>query len=288
MDYFEKIQNAIEYIEEHLQDELIITDISAKAYFSAFHFQRLFQAITGFSVQQYCRNRRLSEAAILLETTSNNILDIAIAFQYSSQEAFTRAFVNYIGMTPAKYRKEKNAVPLQSKLNFMDYKIQGDFIMNKPEMIYLQKKLIIGFEYHTTLRDEKYFIDIPEFYINFKNNLYYEQIPHKLAPNFAYGISTNFHDDGQFSFIIGEEVTSNTESLDNGLVQFEVPEEKYAVFTMNGAAEAIQNTRRYIYGVWLPNSNYKRNEGPDFEITDVINSVYPDDMNIKIYIPIKV
>ncbi|AVK84874.1 AraC family transcriptional regulator [Lysinibacillus sp. B2A1] len=287
MDYFERIQKSIEYIEEHLQDELIITDISAKAYFSAFHFQRIFQAITGFSVQQYSRNRRLSEAAILLETTSNSILDIAIVFQYSSQEAFTRAFVNYIGVTPAKYRKEKSVVPLQSKLNFKDYKIKGDFIMNKPEMIYLQKKLIIGYEYNTSLQDEKYFTDIPGFYINFGKNLYYERIPHKLAPNFAYGISTNFHDNGQFSFIIGEEVTSSTESLDNGFVQFEIPEGKYAVFTMNGTAESIQNTRRYIYGVWLPNSNYERNEGPDFEITDVVNSAYPNDMKMKIYIPIK-
>jgi len=287
MDYFERIQNAIEYIEEHLQDELIITDISAKAYFSAFHFQRLFQAITGFSVQQYCRNRRLSEAAILLETTTNNILDIAIAFHYSSQEAFTRAFVNYIGVTPAKYRKEKNVVPLQSKLNFLDYKMKGDFIMNKPEMIYLQKKFIIGYEYQTTLLDEKYFIDIPEFYTDFGKNHYYERIPHKLTPNFAYGLSTNFHDDGQFSFIIGEEVTGNTESLDNGFVKFEIPEGKYAVFSMKGTSEAIQNIRRYIYGVWLPNSNYARNEGPDFEITDVVNSAYPYDMKMKIYIPIK-
>lgn len=287
MDYFERIQNAIEYIEEHLQDELIITDISAKAYFSAFHFQRLFQAITGFSVQQYSRNRRLSEAAILLETTSNNILDIAIAFQYSSQEAFTRAFVNYIGVTPAKYRKEKNVVPLQSKLNFLDYKMKGDFIMNKPEMIYLQKKLIIGYEYQTTLQDEKYFLDIPKFYIDFGKNHYYERIPHKLTPNFAYGISTHFHDDGQFSFIIGEEVRSNTASADNVLIQFEIPEGKYAVFSMNGTTEASQHTRRYIYGVWLPNSNYERNEGSDFEITDVINSAYPNQMKMKIYIPIK-
>jgi len=154
-------------------------------------------------------------------------------------------------------------------------------------MIYLQKKLIIGYEYNTSLQDEKYFTDIPGFYINFRKNLYYERIPHKLAPNFAYGISTNFHDNGQFSFIIGEEVRSSTESLDNGFVQFEIPEGKYAVFTVNGAAEAIQNTRRYIYGVWLPNSNYERNEGPDFEITDVINSVYPNDMKMNIYIPIK-
>ncbi|MBH9787938.1 helix-turn-helix transcriptional regulator, partial [Clostridioides difficile] len=85
MDYFERIQNAIEFIEKNLHEKLTITDISSQSYFSAFHFQRLFQAITGFSVQQYIRNRRLSEAASLLATTTQNILEIAINFQYGSQ-----------------------------------------------------------------------------------------------------------------------------------------------------------------------------------------------------------
>ena len=52
MDYFERIQNAIEFIEKNLREKLTITDISSQSYFSAFHFQRLFQAITGFSVQR--------------------------------------------------------------------------------------------------------------------------------------------------------------------------------------------------------------------------------------------
>lgn len=45
--------------------------------------------------------------------------------------------------------------------------------------------------------------------------------------------------------------------------------------------------RRYIYGTWLPNSKYERREGPDFEITDVLNSTIPNEMKMKIYIPIK-
>ncbi len=206
MDYFERIQDSIEYIEEHLQNELLITKVSSASYFSAFHFQRLFHAITGFSVQQYIRNRRLSEAALLLESTSKNILEIAISFQYGSQEAFTRAFANYLGVTPSKYRKVKNTIPLQTKINFLDYKIKGELIMNKPEIVYIKKKLITGYVYKTTLQDEKYFIDIPEFYFDFGKNQYYERISNKIAPNMAYGVSTQFQDDGRFSFIVGEEV----------------------------------------------------------------------------------
>ncbi|MES9673258.1 helix-turn-helix domain-containing protein, partial [Bacillus pseudomycoides] len=134
MDYFERIQNSIEFIEGNLQDRLNVVKVSSQSCFSPFHFQRLFQAITGFSVQEYIRNRRLSEAAILLRETKKNILEIAINFQYNSQEAFTRAFVNYFGMTPAKYRKSEIALHLQAKLNLFDHKKErkGDLIMNKP------------------------------------------------------------------------------------------------------------------------------------------------------------
>lgn len=144
MDYFERIQNAIEFIEDNLQEKLTITAISSQSYFSAFHFQRLFQAITGFSVQQYIRNRRLSEAASLLVTTPKNILEIAINFQYGSQEAFTRAFVQYFGVTPAKYRKEANSIPLLTKMNFLDYKLEGELPMQRPEILQLPKNVSLA------------------------------------------------------------------------------------------------------------------------------------------------
>ncbi|MBD5799440.1 transcriptional regulator [Bacillus pseudomycoides] len=288
MDYFEKIQNSIEFIESNLQDRLNVVEVSSQSCFSPFHFQRLFQAITGFSVQEYIRNRRLSEAAISLRETRKNILEIAIDFQYNSQEAFTRAFVNYFGMTPAKYRKSEIALHLQAKMNFFDYKkeMKGDLIMNKPNIVQLSKRDIIGFEYKTNLNNEKYFEEIPKFYFDFGSNEYYLRILEKIAPNMSYGIACDFHDDGNFSFIIGEEVQGSAAELDDGFVNFEIPEGKYAEFKVNGSTDLVQNTRRYIYGTWLPNSNYERREGPDFEITDVLQSIYPNQMKVIIYVPI--
>ncbi|MCR8979450.1 AraC family transcriptional regulator [Brevibacillus laterosporus] len=289
MDYFERIQNSIEFIEKNLQEELNITEISSKSCFSAFHFQRIFQAITGFSVQEYIRSRRLSEAAILLKETRKNILEIAFFFQYGSQEAFTRAFVNYFGLTPAKYRKERTIIKQQQKINFLDYKnkTKGNLVMNKPEVVVLNKKLIIGYEYKTNLNNEKYFEEIPVFYIDFGRNEYYCRIPKKISPNMSYGISANFDDEGDFSFIVGEEVKEINSELENGFVNFEIPEGKYARFKVNGTTDLVQSTRRYIYGTWLLNSKYERRDGPDFEITDVLNSTFPNEMKMKIYIPIK-
>lgn len=290
MDYFERIQNSIDYIEKNLQDELNMTVVSSKSYFSPFHFQRLFQAITGFSVQQYIRNRRLSLAATLLKETKKNILEISISLQYGSQEAFTRAFVNYFGITPAKYRKEEKSLNQQCKMNFLDYKnnVKGEIRINRPEIIKLNKIHIIGFEYKTNINNETYFMDIPNFYMDFGRNEYYCQIPKKVAPNISYGISTNFQDDGHFSFIIGEKVEECDPELENGFVNIEIPAGKYAKFNINGPSDLVQNTRRYIYGTWLPNSNYERTDGLDFEVTDVLHSTFPNEMKMKLYIPIKV
>lgn len=289
MDHFKRIQNAVEFIENHLQEELHITEIASKAYFSAFHFQRLFQAISGFTVQEYIRKRRLSEAAALLTESSLNVLEIATAFGYNSQEAFTRAFENCFGITPGRYRKAGMSVHRQEKMNFLDYqkRMKGEMSMNKPEMVELDKIKIIGFEYKTNLNHEKYLEEIPGFYHHFGTNQHYLRIPHKIAPDMAYGIACNFQDNGDFSFIVGEEVAQFAEGLEEGFVCFEIPDGKYAKFTVNGPADLVQNTRTYIYGTWLPNSNYERREGPDFEITDVCNSVYPDGMKMTIYIPIK-
>ncbi len=103
----------------------------------------------------------------------------------------------------------------------------------------------------------------------------------------AYGISTNFQENGEFSFVVGEEVRVFEERVQQEFIHVELPAGQYAEFILNSSAEGIQNTRRYIYGVWLPNSNYERDRGPDFEITDVMQSIYPHNMKMKIYIPIK-
>jgi AraC family transcriptional regulator len=290
MDYYNRIQNAIEYIELNLEKDIDITDIASKAYFSAFHFQRLFQSISGFTLQGYIRKRRMTEAAILLKKTNKSILEIAINFQYSSQEAFTRTFEGCFGITPSKYRKlQEDDINYLAKINFMDYKeeIQGEININKSEMIYLNTIYIAGYEYKTNLNNEKYFNEIPGFYQDFGRNEHYMRIPERLAPAYPYGISCNYYDDGRFSFVVGEAIMQPVDELETGFVNLEIPEGKYAVFKMDGSVEIAQNTWRYIYGTWLPNSNYERREGPDFEVTDVCNSVYPDRLSMKIYIPIE-
>lgn len=288
MDYFKRIQCAIEFIELNLREDLKIAEIASKAYFSAFHFQRVFQAISGFTVQQYIRRRRLSEAAKRLKQSNQKVLDIAIEYQYNSQEAFTRAFEKSFGITPGKYRNCDIELSDQSKINFLDYKKNAaeELEVNKPVILQLETTKIVGYEYKTNLNNEQHYKEIPGFYEHFGAHEYYMCIPNKIAPGMSYGIACQFEDNGAFSFVVGEAVEEESKELAEGFIYMEIPAGKYAEFDASGSNGRVQSIRDFIYGTWLPNSNFERREGPDFEITDVMNS-YPDHLSMKVYIPIE-
>ncbi|MFL1676000.1 effector binding domain-containing protein [Paenibacillus dendritiformis] len=290
MNDYRRIQAAIEYIEGHLQEELHIADIAAQAWYSPFHFQRMFRAISGFTVQEYIRKRRLSEAAQMLRSTGQSILEIALAYQYKSQESFTRAFENCFGISPGKYRKAELACPRQEKINFIDdpSSRKGNDALMKPTIAGLPAKEIVGYAYRTTLNDDRHYVEIPDFYREFGECQRYACIPSPAAPNMAYGVSCEFEDSGEFTFVVGEEVQPGIDAgqLEPGYVHMQLPAGTYAEFKAYGPAHTVQEIRDYIYGTWLPQSNYDRREGPDFEVTDVMKSSYPDEMRIKIYIPI--
>ncbi len=105
--HLKELQTIIDYVESSLGSEITVTDVCSQGTFSTWEVQRLFRAYTGDTVGNYIRGRRLTKAAQkLLGNDCNNILDIAVEFQFGSQEAFTRAFKVQFGVTPGQMRKE--------------------------------------------------------------------------------------------------------------------------------------------------------------------------------------
>src|ERR1700737_4058710 len=97
-------QKALWYIESHLAGALTLDEIAAIGGVSRFHMVRAFAAATGFSVMRYVRARRLTEAARALARGAPDILSLALDADYSSHEAFTRAFRDHFGVTPEAVR----------------------------------------------------------------------------------------------------------------------------------------------------------------------------------------
>ena len=97
------IENAINYIEMNLDDELDYAVIAAQAYSSEYHFQRMFSYITGFTLGEYIRNRRLSLAAKDI-MQGQKIIDVAFKYDYDSPDSFAKAFKIFHGILPSEIK----------------------------------------------------------------------------------------------------------------------------------------------------------------------------------------
>ena len=106
MDWVTSIHQAIQYIEEHLREELNIREIAQQAALSPFYFQKGFAMLCDLTVGDYIRQRRLSAAGLEVLTTDRKIIDIALEFGYDSPDSFTKAFTRFHGLTPTALQKE--------------------------------------------------------------------------------------------------------------------------------------------------------------------------------------
>jgi AraC family transcriptional regulator len=113
--YQRRLQDAIDFIEVNLRDELRLGDVSRIANASLYHFHRLFRASVGESLGEYIRHRRLTRAAQDLVTTKKTIIDVALDYRYSTPESFLRAFKAMFGKTPSAFRKKRRFTSIHTK-----------------------------------------------------------------------------------------------------------------------------------------------------------------------------
>ncbi|MCT6818263.1 MAG: AraC family transcriptional regulator, partial [Lysinibacillus fusiformis] len=112
MSWIESIQKAINFMEDHLLENITIEQIALEVNSSVFHFQRTFAILTDISIADYLRRRRLTLAAQELMNTDQKIIDLAYKYGYETPEAFTKAFRKQHYVTPSEARKRQG--PLQS------------------------------------------------------------------------------------------------------------------------------------------------------------------------------
>ena len=105
MDWINTINNAIEYMENHLCDEITLADIAKSVNLSPFHFQRAFSLLTDMSPAEYLRKRRLSQAGADLINKDEKVIDVALKYCYDSPESFAKAFTRFHGCSPVQVKK---------------------------------------------------------------------------------------------------------------------------------------------------------------------------------------
>ena len=107
MNWFEIVNKTTKYIEEHITEEITLEELASSNALSYSYFLKMFTMITGYTLNEYIRNRRLTLASYELLNTDNRILDIAVKYCYGSNEAFSRAFKQTHGINPSEARKSK-------------------------------------------------------------------------------------------------------------------------------------------------------------------------------------
>ncbi|WP_055666697.1 helix-turn-helix transcriptional regulator [Desnuesiella massiliensis] len=114
MNYKERIQASIEYIESNLEEKILLENLAKQVFLSKYHYHRVFHELVGETVMTYIRKRRLTEAAKELIDSNIKIVDVALKYQFGSQEAFSRAFRRMFKISPGEFRK--------IKINILQYK----------------------------------------------------------------------------------------------------------------------------------------------------------------------
>lgn len=106
MDWVMGMQRAIDYVEAHITEELNYDEIARQSYSTAYHFQRVFGLLCGYTLGEYIRNRRLTLAGSELAGSSVKVIDVALKYGYDNPDSFARAFTRFHGLTPSQARRE--------------------------------------------------------------------------------------------------------------------------------------------------------------------------------------
>lgn len=277
MEFLEKMNAALHYIEENLTGEIDQVRLAALAGTSVFQFQRIFGFVTGISLAEYIRRRRFTLAAIDVQTTGRRILDIAFDYGYESHESFSRAFKKIHSLSPSEARKPGVELKAYPKISFQ-LTIQGI-----EEMKYrIEKKAgfqMFGKEKVVSAVDGQNFVDIPQFWQESFADGTVGKIHEATGETFDVGYVGPYavhaimcyRDTGKdtFPYMIGAMVTDKCDST--GCTTVSVPELEWAVFTTDHydestLVETVQNVWRRIFAEWFPSSAYEHATGPELEV----------------------
>ena len=248
MNIYKELNNIIEYIETHLEDEINIKEISKSIGMTEYTFQRIFAVLSNISLSEYIRYRRLSNAGQELYYNKDKIMDIAIKYGYNNATSFSRAFEKFHGIKPSEVRKNPERLKMYTKLHFNEQYELNESIEYK--IIEKEKMILYGN------------------YINTDNKKIKEEAP-KL-----YKECTSKYGEPIFGMVeyFDKERTKvksywvlyyeNKEKMKKIII----PKSAWIQIRINSQkAEEIQNTSNIFYKEFLPNCKYNIKNIPELE-----------------------
>ena len=278
MEWIERLNEAIGYMEEQLLDGIDYEQLGRIACCSSYHFQRMFTYMAGVPLSEYIRRRKMSLAAVDLQGKDMKIIDVAGKYGYSSPTAFNRAFQSVHGIAPSAVRNE--GVPVKS-FPAITFKIT---VKGVEEMNYrIEKKeafRIVGVSVPLYQEIEKNFTVIPPKWQEISMDGTLQRLIGMMdaQPMGVLGVSVcNDREPWRYYISVA------TSQAADGLEEYTIPAATWAVFPGEGTNESIQELERRIVTEWLPTSGYEYGDAADVEVY-----LNPDPQNAKyeVWIPV--
>ncbi len=271
--YLILIQQTVDEIESRLGDELKVSELSAKTGFSIWEFQRIFRAYIGDSLGDYIRGRRITMAAKeLLQNKDKRILDIAVEFQFGSQEAFSRAFKKHFLVTPGQWREGAARTLSFAKPQLSAKRLQHIAlnIDKNPKTVELPEKIFLGLSisFDSTFgTDNEVYKAIRKHWLTF--DVRRSEISHVIRGK-SYGLISGMDGDLNSETLVytASCEVGRSEVIPEGMTKHVSKSQKYAQFDVRGVNGSCQIVADYIYGIWLPQADFQRDLGLDFELFD--------------------
>ncbi|KAF1297486.1 AraC family transcriptional regulator [Enterococcus sp. JM4C] len=263
------LNQLVDYLEEHLLEELSLKDLSLKMGISDYHLKRTFSFIAGVSIAEYVKNRKLSLANVDL-LQGMPVTEVAFKYGYQSLDGFSRAFREWSGYLPSEIKK----------LNFQKTFPKLTFYINVKGGISMELKLenkeqfnIIGVAKKVPIQFE----GVNQSIIELAQSITPEQRAEMhevgdLYPNQVVNVSYNFdetrmEETGELTHMIG--FLSTQENPYTDLEQLTVPAHTWAIFPNKGLfPQTLQETMARIFSEWLPSSGYELVEAPEISFTE--------------------
>lgn len=278
MEWIERWNDAVRYIEEHLTEELDYGELGRIACCSSFHFQRMFTYMAGMPLSEYVRRRKMSLAAVELQGGDARIVDVALKYGYSSPTAFNRAFQSVHGVAPSAMKNEGVAVKSYPPLVF-HISVKGGTEMNY-RIETRDAFRIVGVSAPLSQNLEENFAVVPQMWGTAAAD---GTIP-KLAaimdgePGGLLGVSA-CGSSSQWKYFIAVASSAETEEFET----YTVPASTWAVFPSEGTNRSIQELEQRIITEWLPTSGYEYADAPDIE---VYLNPDPENARFEVWIPV--
>lgn len=278
MEWIERLNSAINYMEEHLTENIDYDEVARIAYCSKYHFQRMFAYIANISLSEYIRRRKMSLAAVDLQSGKEKVIDVAIKYGYDSPTSFNRAFQSVHGITPSQAKEDGVLLKAFPPITFR-ITIKGDVTMNY-KIVKKDEIRIVGVSEPLLPEIEQNFVIVPEMWGKAAMNGTISRLASMMnkEPMGLLGVSScNETDSWRYYIAVASSLPSD------GFEEYVIPACTWAVFAGEGTSQSIGELEKQIVTDWIPTSGYEYANAPDIE---VYLNADPQNAKYEVWIPI--